>query len=195
MLITIKPYARVCLALLTIIFVLQLAACSTVWTSEASSIISLLVPAIEAALGILAAFGVGISPAALSAVASWGQQAQAALAQVKTLIDQYNAAEASAQPGILTEIQTALSVITSGLATLLPTLHVDNPTTQQKITDVFDAIAGEVSALIALVPALQGNATSHDELKALIAQVKSPKEFKADFNAKAGMFGDQYRLK
>jgi hypothetical protein len=170
------------------------AGCTTAWTSEASSIISLLIPAIQAALGILAAFGVGLSPAVMTAVNTWGQEAQAALAQVKTLIDQYNTAEATAKPGILTEIQNALSVISSNLATILPTIHVTDPTTQAKILSVVQAIADEVSALIGLVPAIQGKVTSHDELKSLMAALKSPKEFKEDFNSKTAEFGKEYML-
>lgn len=173
---------------------LFLSGCTSTWTSEASSIISLLIPAIQAALGILAAFGVGLSPTVLTAVNTWGQDAQTALAQVKTLIDQYNTAEASAKPGVLTEIQTTLGVISSNLATILPTLHVTDQSTQAKIIAVVQAIADEVSALIGLVPAIQGKVTSHDELKQLMAALKTPKEFRADFNAKAGEFGQEYTI-
>jgi len=186
---TIKPYARFSLLAIAFLLCLNLAACSTAWTTEATNIISVLEPAVIAALGILSAFGIGISPSALTAVQKWGTQAQTALAEVKTLITEYNTAEATAQPGILTEIQTLLSTISSNLAELLPTLHVTNASTQAKIMAVFDAVASEISALIALVPALQGKVTSHDELKKLMAAVKSKNEFKAFFNKQVDAFG------
>jgi len=173
---------------------LLLAGCSTAWTTEATNIIQLLIPAVQAALAILAAFGVGIPTTVMTAVNSWAQQAEQALLQVKGLIEQYNTAEASAQPGILNEIQTVLGVVSSNLATILPTLHVTDPATEAKIAAVFQAVAGEIAALLALVPALQGKVTSHDELKQLMAAVKSPKEFKSEFNAAAGQFGKQYEI-
>jgi hypothetical protein len=189
-------YRKLWFSLFFLMICLHLIACSTAWTSEASSIISLLVPAIEAALGILAAAGVGLSPNVLTQIQSWATQAQTALAEVKTLITQYNTAEASAQPGILSKIQTLLNTIASNLTAILPTLHVSDPATDAKVQLVIQAIAGEISALIALLPAVQGAVTSSEELKALIEKsgYKHPKEFRKDFNEKAGAFGKQYEI-
>jgi hypothetical protein len=173
---------------------LLLAGCTTAWTGEASNIIRLLVPAIESALAIMAAFGVGLAPNVLQSVQSWAQQATADLTQVASLIDQYNAAEATAKPGILTEIQTMLSTITANLQTLLPSIHVTDASTQAKITAIINLISGEMTALIGLVPAISGKVTSHDELKALMAAVKSPKEFRSEFNSQAEFFGSQYTI-
>src|ERR1700756_5242951 len=109
-------------------------ACTTAWTQEAVSIINLLVPAIEAALGILAAFGVakGLSPKVMDDVRKWAGEATSDLQTViKPLIEQYNSAEASARPGILNDIQAALGVISSNLSSLLPAIHVTDAQTQQ----------------------------------------------------------------
>jgi hypothetical protein len=168
--------------------------CTTSWVSEATSIIQLLVPAISSILGILSAFGAGLSPAAMTDVESWANQATTGLQTVAGLINQYNTAEATAQPGILTEIQTALSTITSSLGTILPEIHVTDPNTQAKIIAIINLVSSEMTALINLVPALKGEVTSHDELKKLIAAVQSPKEFKSAFNDQAGTFGKQYEI-
>jgi len=168
--------------------------CSTAWTQEASNIIALLVPAIQSALAILAAFGLGISPSVLTAVNKWATDAESGLAQVKSLIEQYNAAEATAQPGILTEIQTLLGVISSNLAAILPTIQVTDPSTQAKILAVIEAISSEISALLNLVPAIQGQVTSTEELKALMGALKSPKQFKEAYNKAAGVFGESYQI-
>jgi hypothetical protein len=171
-----------------------LAGCTAAWTGQAVSIINLLVPSITAALAILAAFGTGVAPTALSAIQSWSKQATDGLQTVAGLIDQYNAADATAKPGILTEIQTALKVITDNLKAILPEIHITNAKTQAEWDAVIASVAGEIESLVNLVPALKGEVTSHEELKALVAAVKSPKEFLADFNAKAGVFGKEYHI-
>lgn len=184
-------------AAVTILWMLLwLTGCTASWVSEATSIINLLVPAITSILSILTAFGVptGLTTTALASIQSWANQATAGLQTVANLIDQYNAAEATAKPGILTEIQTALSVITQNLATILPEVHVTDPATQAKIDAVIQAVQSEMQALINLVPALKGEVTSHDELKALVAAVKSPSEFKAEFNKAASAFGPGYEI-
>jgi soluble cytochrome b562 len=184
-------------ALFTILWCLMLLmGCTTSWVSEATSIIQLLVPAITSVLSILTAFGVptGLTTTALASIQSWANQATAGLQTVANLINQYNTAKASAQPGILTEIQTAISTITNNLATILPELHVTDADTQAKITAVIKAVQSELVALLNLVPALKGEVKSHDELKALVAAVQSPKEFRASFNKAAGVFGKEYEI-
>ncbi len=183
-------------ALVTVLWVIALfaTACTTVWTSEAINIIQLVVPAITGALSILTAFGAGVSPAALQAVQSWGTQAAAGLQEVAGLIEQYNTADKTAQPGLLEEIKTGLNVIVSDAQTVLADIHITNAATQAKIIAVFDTVISELGALINLVPALKGEVTSHEELKKLVAAVKSPKEFKNDYNSKVEEFGKQYRI-
>lgn len=183
-------------ALFTLLWIICLfaTACTAAWTGQAIQIINLLVPAITAALSILTAFGQGVSPEVLTAVNKWADEARVDLQTVAGLIDQYNQADASAQPGILTEIQTALNIIETNLSTLLPEIHVTNATTQAKIMAVIQAVQSELAALVNLVPALKGEVKSHKTVKALMAAVKSPDEFRDDFNEKASEFGDQYRI-
>lgn len=190
----IRKYRNLWFALFVLTACIQMVACSTAWTSEASNIITMLVPAIEAALGILAAFGLGIPTAALTDVQTWAAQAQTDLAMVKSLIDQFNTAEAAAQPGILTEIQTLLGVVSSNLTKLLPELHVTDPNTSAKIAAIFAAVADEVTALLGLVPVIQGAVTDHDEVKALAAKLQSAKQFRSNFNALTEPFGKNYEI-
>jgi len=169
--------------------------CTSAWTSQASSILTVLEAAVPSLLAILSAFGVGLPTESLTKIQAWGADASAAFLQVKTLIDEYNTAEATAKPGLLTEIQSALAVVTSNLKALLPDLNVVNQTNQAKIIAVFTAVSSELDALIGLVPVLQGTVTSHEELKALLNSLKSAKEFKADYNEKAAIFGETYQIK
>lgn len=133
-----------------------LCGCTTAWTGEASNIISVLIPAVQAILGLIAALGAKVPPTALQDITDWGQQAQTALTQIKALIDQYNSAEATAKPGLLIEIQTAAETIVNNLNTILPTLHITDLATQQKVTAVANAILAELQALVGVIPALQG---------------------------------------
>lgn len=176
--------------------ILLLAGCTTAWTTEATSIITLLGPAISSILGILSAFGLGLAPTVLATFQKWSVAAGTDLEEVKSLIDQYNTAEAAAQPGLLVEIQTIISEIAANLSAILPDIKVTDPTTQAKIVAVVQAVSSELEALIALIPALQGKVTGHAELKKLIHDngLKTAKEFKADFNEKAAPFGAAYKI-
>ena len=136
--------------------ILLLSGCTTAWTGEASNIISVLIPAVQAILGLIAALGAKIPPNAAQDISDWGTQAQQGLQQIKGLIDQYNNAEAQAKPGLLIEIQTAAETIVNNLNQILPTLHITDPATQQKITAVANAIMAELQALVGVIPALQG---------------------------------------
>lgn len=170
-------------------------ACTTAWTSEATNIIGLLVPAIQAVLGILGAFGAGLAPSVMTQVQTWANQAVNDLNNiVKPLIDKYNAAEAGAKPGILTEISNAVGTIVSGLNLILPALHVSDPATQSKVTTIATLVLDELQALLNLIPAIQGTVNSHAELKKLISALKSPDEFRTEFNNVAGTFGSEFEI-
>lgn len=169
--------------------------CSANWVSEASGIVALLGPAISSALEILAAFGLGLSPAVAKDISNWAGQAQTALGQIGQLITQYNSALATAQPGILAEIQALITTITNDLDTLLPTVHITDPATEAKVTAVFDAILGELKGLTNLLPVLKGEVADHDMVKELIDRVQTAKQFKHTFNAAAGALDKRYQIK
>jgi hypothetical protein len=175
---------------------LFLTGCATGWVTEASNIISALTPAIQAALLILASVGAALPAGALDSVQNWGQQATQDLQNVVLpLIQAYNAATEGEQPGILIEIKTALTDIVNKLQPILAAIHVTDVALDAKITLVVNEIADEFSALVALIPVLQGNVKDHDEMQALIAKVKTAKQFKRDFNKAASAFGKQYEIK
>lgn len=165
------------------------------WTSQASSIIGLLVPAIQSALAILVAFGVGISPTALEAVQKWAADAQDALLNViKPALAAYDAVAGAAKAQILTQIEAALNSIVSNLATALADVQVTDPATQSKITLIFGLISSWLQALINLIPAIQGT-VPHEKARELFGAVKTTDEFKAEFNLAVEGFGNQYELK
>jgi hypothetical protein len=171
---------------------LLLCSCDSSWTSQATNIILALEPAIAVVVSLLAAFGAGIPPVALTSIQTWANDATAALASIKTLIDQYTAATAAEQPGILNDIKAAITVLTTNLNAILPELHITNQATQAKIDAIISLVADELTALLNLIPVIQGAVTDHDEVKALVAKLKSAKEFKKEFNAQTETFGPQF---
>jgi len=191
-----KPFLfRVFALNLIVAGILFMTGCNASWTSQAINIIALLEPAILSALGIVTAFGVGITPTALTALQAWSEEAQTALREVALLIQQYNAAEATAKPGILAQIDTFLKLITVNLSALLPELHITDPVTRARIMAVVGSIESELLALEALLPVLQGKTSpTHAQFRALMHQLKSADEFEDEFNAQAGSFGDQYKI-
>lgn len=165
------------------------------WTTEATSIIALLGPAISAALAILAAFGIGVSPTVLAAIQAWGVAAQDALTNVvQPAINAYNAAAADAKAALLSEIQAALNSIVTNLASVLADVHITDPKTQAKVAAVFALIQTFLQSLIDLIPVLQGKVTDTAEAQKLVAAVMPPKTFKKQFNVLADGFGKQYEI-
>ena len=182
--------------------ILWLTACSTSWITDAEGIIATLIPAVEGIFVLLSSLGAALPASALTSIQTWGTAAQNDLQNVVLpLIQQYNAAEAGAKPGILTQIQTVLATITSNLATILPALHVTDPATQAKIQDIVTEVGDEITALMNLIPVIQSAATQStaDVLKALAAKpevvgkLKSAGQFKKDFNKDAVAFGQKYK--
>lgn len=182
---------------LAVLFIIEacafLTACGD-WESQAIQIIQMINPAVVALLNILAALGVSVSPSFLTAFQSWSQQAQTALTEVGNLINQYKTAEASAQPGILNEIQTALSTAASNLQQILPILHIDDTKAQQEVTAALSAVMGFLAALQNLLPAVQTATTKEAKLELFNKVNAAAKVFKTEFNNAVKNFGPQYEL-
>jgi hypothetical protein len=167
------------------------------WESQASTIITLLGPAIQALVAILAAFGAGVSPNVMTDFNNWAQQAQTALVNIKALIASYKTADAGAQPGILSEIQAGLSAITTNLAPIMASLHITDPNSQAKFLAGVQAVTAFVASLVALLPAVTDAVKKGDQKAELALHSKSKeavKKFKSDFNSNTEFFGKQYTI-
>ena len=55
---------------------------------------------------------------------------------MQSLINQYEKADAAAQPGLLNQIRAAMNAVQTTLNGLLPALHIQDVATQAKITAV-----------------------------------------------------------
>jgi len=164
------------------------------WESQASTIISLLGPAFQALVAILAAFGEGVSASVTTAFNNWAQQAQAALVNIKALIASYKTAAASEQPGILGEIEAGVSALTSNLTPIMDSLHITDPNSQAKFVAGVSAVTAFLAALAALIPAVSSAKDLKTEKALAVKAEESGKTFKSQFNAAASYFGPQYTI-
>ena len=111
--------------------------CSTAWIGQAEEIVAALIPAATNIVTLVAALeGKGVSAADLQTIQSAGTQAGADLQLIQSLIAAYQKADATAQPGILNQIQSAINAVQANLQGLLPALHIQDTATQTKITAV-----------------------------------------------------------
>jgi hypothetical protein len=139
---------------------LTLTACSTAWISEAEQIVAALVPAMANLLTLVATLeGKNISAADLQTIQSAGAQAGADLQLLQSLVGEYEKADASAQPGLLNQIQAAMSAVQLTLNGLLPALHITDVATQAKITALVGLLISEVESMAAVVPLVNPGAS------------------------------------
>ncbi|HEV2397777.1 MAG TPA: hypothetical protein VGS27_12600 [Candidatus Sulfotelmatobacter sp.] len=134
-----------------------LTGCSTDWTQEAEQIVAAMIPAAANLVTLVAALqGKTVSAEDLAMIQSAGTQAGADLQLIESLIAAYEKANASAKPGILSQIQSAVNAVQAKLQGLLPALHIKDGATQAKIVAVVGILLSEVQSIAALVPVVQG---------------------------------------
>src|ERR1700691_276433 len=163
-------------------------ACSTAWISEAEQIVAALIPATANLVTLVATLkGTNVSEDDLQTIQSAGAQAGADLQLLQALITQYERADASAQPGLLNQIQTAMTAVESTLNGLLPALHIKDATTQAKITAVIGILLSEVQSVAAIVPLVNASASPGMMAMAETQSRKQPPltatEFVSSYNA------------
>ena len=180
-----RKYHRLYLSMLFMVSLIPLTGCNMAWADEASSIIKLLIPAIQAALAILSGLG-----AMATDVDRWGVKATNDLSTVEKLIELFKTAAEDAKAGILSEIQQVLLNIATDLNSLMPRINSVSADVQK----IFQSILIELQALVGAVPVLSGVVTNPDEAKRLLNRVQSAQEFKKSFNKATAKFGAQYKL-
>jgi hypothetical protein len=167
-------------------------ACSTAWIGEAEEIVAALIPATANLVGLVAALqGKNVSAADLQTIQRAGAQAGAVLQLMQSLITQYQKADAAAQPGILNQIQAAMSAVQSTLNGLLPALHIEDAATQAKISAVVGVMISEVESVAAIVPLvdtaeMKATATKQAKTKAPLTASEFVSSYNATMTAKTG---------
>jgi hypothetical protein len=167
---------------------LMLSACSTAWIGEAEQIVEALIPAVANLVTLVATLqGKSVTAADLQTIQNAGAQAGADLQLMQSLINQYQKADAAAQPGLLNEIQAAMNAVQTTLNGLLPALHIKDVATQAKITAVVGLLISEVESMAAIVPLVNLTASPAMMTMAVKQAKKQPpltaEEFVSSFNA------------
>jgi hypothetical protein len=131
-------------------------ACSTEWISEAEEIIAALIPATANLVTLAATLqGKNVTVADLQTIRSAGAEAGTGLQLMQSLIAEYQKADASAQPGLLNQIQVAMSAVQSTLNGLMPALDIKDEATQAKFAAVVGILLSEVESVAGIVPLLK----------------------------------------
>ena len=150
-----RHYGRVLLGLVLCV-TMVLSGCSTNWIDEASQIVAVLIPAAENLVTLVAMLqGKNVSAVDLETIQNAGKETAADFQLIQSLIAAYEKADASAKPGILNEIQSAIGAAQANLQGLLAGLHIKDAATQTKITAVVGIVLSEVQSLAALVPIVE----------------------------------------
>lgn len=178
---------RVALAVV-LCLTITLVGCSTAWIGQAEEVVAALIPAATNIVALVAALqGKSVSAADLQTIQSAGTQAGADLQLIQALITTYQTADATAKPGILNQMQTAIGAVQANLQGLLPALHIQDAATQTKIAAVIGLVLSEVQSLAAILPIVSSSASPAEKAKAVVAAKKKPpltaNEFVASYNA------------
>jgi hypothetical protein len=167
---------------------IALTACSTSWIGQAQAIVAVLIPAAGNIIGLLAVFqGKTISAQDQQAIQLASTQTGADLQLIRSLITEYQKANAATKPGILNQIQISVNSVEANLSGLLSAVHIKDAATQAKITAVVGIVLSEVQSLAALLPLV--NANSSPQMMAMAARQakKQPAltagDFVASYNA------------
>jgi hypothetical protein len=150
---------------LTLCATLTFTACSTAWISEAEQIVVALIPAAANIVALAATLqGKNVSANDLETIQKAGTQA-----------------------GILNQIEAATNAAQSAVDGLLPALHIEDATTQAKVTAVVGIVLSEIQSLAAIVPLIDPS-TSPGVMAMASRQVKkltplTASEFVSSYNA------------
>jgi hypothetical protein len=155
-----KSWLRVGMAVV-LCATLTFSGCSTNWISEGEEVVSVLIPATTNIVALVAAIGgKTVSAADVQTIQNAGSQAEADLQLIQSLMTAYQKADASAQPGILSQIEMAINTVQNNLQNLLLALHIKDAATQAKITAVVGLVLSEVQSLAAIMPVVRAGAGS-----------------------------------
>jgi hypothetical protein len=180
-------FGRVGLAMVLCVTIV-LAGCSTTWIGQAEEVVAALIPATTNIVALVAALqGKNVSATDLQTIQKAGAQAGADLQLVQALITAYQTADATAKPGILNQIQTAIATVQANLQAVLPALHIQDTATQSKITAIVGLVLSEVQSLAAILPLVTASASPAMRAEAAQQAKQQPpltaSEFVVSYNA------------
>jgi hypothetical protein len=127
----------------------------TAWITTVTGLIDAFLPAAANIALLVASIKDGsITPQETQAVQSFVAQVEKGTALVRSLVQQYNAADATAKPGLAGEIQTTIATINANLAAILQAIHINNPATQQRVSLAVGLLLAAVVDIAAAIPGI-----------------------------------------
>jgi hypothetical protein len=150
--VTLAPYVPV--AVVVPVAVSQ-AGCNTAWIQTALNDLPVLIQIAIQILSIVgAAQGKGqLDPALAAQIQSVGAQVQTDLQTLQNLVNSYQAADATAKPGILNQVKVLLGTVQSNLQAMLVAFHVTNQALQNTVSTVLAIAMTTVLSIQTLLPA------------------------------------------
>jgi hypothetical protein len=175
------PKAILALALSAALFV---NACSSTWIQIALRDLPVLVQIATSIAGIIAAAeGRGqLDPRTSSQIKQTAAQVQTDLSLLKSLVDSYNVAAASAKPAIQTQIDAALTAVQENLSSILSAAHINNAALQATIAASVGLAISTVLAIQSLLPAPATANAARAKLSVNPGRPMNPKQLKTAFN-------------
>jgi hypothetical protein len=121
------------------------------WLTEASNIIKLIGPLVE---GIIPIVGL-VDPPLAPLITTLDGVVTVGLTALAGLLDKWAGAAATAQPGILADIQAAVTAVKTNLANLIAAAQVKSQTAAAEISSIASAVLDELSNLLTIIPQIQ----------------------------------------
>jgi hypothetical protein len=162
---------------------LVISGCSAAWLQTAINDVPVVIQIVTSILQLVAAAqGKGADPTMLQQVANIGAEAQKDLQLVQSLIQQYQAAAATAKPGIMAQIDTALTTAQTNLNQILVVFHIDNPQLQATIAGSLGLALATLMEVQSLIPPPPNAPAARMKVSAKALQPRPPKVLKEEFN-------------
>jgi hypothetical protein len=162
---------------------LVLVGCSTAWIQTAISDIPVIVQIITSILSLVsAAQGKGADPTMIAQVSNIGNQAKADLQLVQTLVTEYQAAAATAKPGLLSQIDTAISTAQQNLNQILVAFHVNDPALAATISGSVGLALATLLEIQSLIPPPPTAAKARLGVSAKALKPRTATQLRAEFN-------------
>jgi len=162
---------------------LVLIGCSAAWLQTAINDIPVVVQIVTSILQLVsAAQGKGADPVVIQQVANIGAEAQKDLALVQSLVTQYQAADANAKPGLLNEIDTAITTAQMNLNQILVAFHVGDPALQATIAGSVGLALSVLLEIQSLIPPPPNAPATRMAVSAKALKPRTAKQIRQEFN-------------
>jgi len=157
--------------------------CSAVWLNTAIADIPVIIQIITSILQIVAAAqSKGADPTMIAQVNNIGDEAKKDLQLVQSLVTQYQAASATAKPGLMSQIDTAITTAQANLNQILVVFHIQDPALQATIAGSVGLALSALLEIQSLIPPPPNAPTTRMAVSAKALKPRTAKQLKQEYN-------------